>query len=142
MTSILYFFFLMIRRPPRSTRTDTLFPYTTLFRSPVGCDERPSLRLFQRALQRVLVLPRGVHHLVHLGFCDFIAEHAAHADALLMYMHHHLPPSFDLHVDMALQHHHIEILRPTILVQQPHLLHRQPLRLRHPPHLHPYRRGP
>src|SRR3546814_4981099 len=29
------FFFLMIRRPPRSTRTDTLFPYTTLFRSNV-----------------------------------------------------------------------------------------------------------
>src|SRR3546814_16989643 len=27
------FFFLMIRRPPRSTLTDTLFPYTTLFRS-------------------------------------------------------------------------------------------------------------
>src|SRR3546814_12629863 len=27
------FFFLIIRRPPRSTRTDTLFPYTTLFRS-------------------------------------------------------------------------------------------------------------
>src|SRR3546814_18914567 len=30
---LFYFFFLMIRRPPRSTRTDTLFPYTTLFRS-------------------------------------------------------------------------------------------------------------
>src|SRR3546814_5314514 len=30
----MFFFFLMIRRPPRSTRTDTLFPYTTLFRSP------------------------------------------------------------------------------------------------------------
>src|SRR3546814_6591773 len=29
----LFLFFLMIRRPPRSTRTDTLFPYTTLFRS-------------------------------------------------------------------------------------------------------------
>src|SRR3546814_13442510 len=28
-----FFFFLMIRRPPSSTRTDTLFPYTTLFRS-------------------------------------------------------------------------------------------------------------
>src|SRR3546814_6812906 len=27
------FFFLMIRQPPRSTRTDTLFPYTTLFRA-------------------------------------------------------------------------------------------------------------
>src|SRR3546814_10549577 len=31
--TIYLFFFLMIRRPPRSTRTDTLFPYTTLFRS-------------------------------------------------------------------------------------------------------------
>src|SRR3546814_12749520 len=30
---ISFFFFLMIRRPPRSTRTGTLFPYTTLFRS-------------------------------------------------------------------------------------------------------------
>src|SRR3546814_11063504 len=28
-----YVFVLMLRRPPRSTRTDTLFPYTTLFRS-------------------------------------------------------------------------------------------------------------
>src|SRR3546814_3279279 len=37
MTQLIFsyvrFFFLMIRRPPRSTRTDTLFPYTTLFRS-------------------------------------------------------------------------------------------------------------
>src|SRR3546814_17260882 len=30
---LIVFFFLMIRRPPRPTRTDTLFPYTTLFRS-------------------------------------------------------------------------------------------------------------
>src|SRR3546814_2182530 len=35
---VLVFFFLMIRRPPRSTRTDTLFPYTTLFRSGAGCN--------------------------------------------------------------------------------------------------------
>src|SRR3546814_17309219 len=33
LRSMLLFFFLMIRLPPRSTRTDTLFPYTTLFRS-------------------------------------------------------------------------------------------------------------
>src|SRR3546814_2539676 len=36
-------FFLMLRRPPRSTRTDTLFPYTTLFRSlglVLGADDR------------------------------------------------------------------------------------------------------
>src|SRR3546814_5854488 len=32
-----FFFFLIILRPPRSTRTDTLFPYTTLFRSVDRC---------------------------------------------------------------------------------------------------------
>src|SRR3546814_19089508 len=35
-----FLFFLMIRRPPRSTRTDTLFPYTTLFRSLTARDTR------------------------------------------------------------------------------------------------------
>src|SRR3546814_16140695 len=38
-----FVFFLMIRRPPRSTRTDTLFPYTTLFRSRVARCDRPRL---------------------------------------------------------------------------------------------------
>src|SRR3546814_6278099 len=38
-TVLVSFFFLMIRRPPRSTRTDTLFPYTTLFRSPRSPDK-------------------------------------------------------------------------------------------------------
>src|SRR3546814_4204941 len=33
----------MIRRPPRSTRTDTLFPYTTLFRSPLDPQARETL---------------------------------------------------------------------------------------------------
>src|SRR3546814_19199446 len=36
------FFFLMIRRPPRSTRTDTLFPYTTLFRSDAAVRGAPA----------------------------------------------------------------------------------------------------
>src|SRR3546814_6916023 len=36
--SVYRVFFFMIRRPPRSTRTDTLFPYTTLFRSDLGAD--------------------------------------------------------------------------------------------------------
>src|SRR3546814_15906031 len=39
------FFFLMIRRPPRSTLTDTLFPYTTLFRSALYFALRPPDRL-------------------------------------------------------------------------------------------------
>src|SRR3546814_3624016 len=38
----------MIRRPPRSTRTDTLFPYTTLFRSPPWS----SIRKLQHAVDR------------------------------------------------------------------------------------------
>src|SRR3546814_11009481 len=37
-----YVFFLMIQRPPRSTRTDTLFPYTTLFRSKSVVDKSPT----------------------------------------------------------------------------------------------------
>src|SRR3546814_5563923 len=41
-------FFLMMRRPPRSTRTDTLFPYTTLFRSSVEGVAHPVLVFDQR----------------------------------------------------------------------------------------------
>src|SRR3546814_15058894 len=44
--------FLMIRRPPRSTRTDTLFPYTTLFRSQEQRNPLAEVQLglgFQRA---------------------------------------------------------------------------------------------
>src|SRR3546814_7825524 len=46
----IFFFFLMIRRPPRSTRTDTLFPYTTLFRSP----RRPHGHALERQPERRL----------------------------------------------------------------------------------------
>src|SRR3546814_6829929 len=46
----------MIRRPPRSTRTDTLFPYTTLFRSVTSISpsfmHHVNYRLFQRNLMR------------------------------------------------------------------------------------------
>src|SRR3546814_1281042 len=66
--------FLMIRRPPRSTRTDTLFPYTTLFRShrhgvpelqpgrpPDGDGERPvrPARLSPAVAGRLPALPEG-----------------------------------------------------------------------------------
>src|SRR3546814_18330556 len=44
MWSVFLFFFLMIRRPPRSTRTDTLFPYTTLFRSAQSRRRHPPRR--------------------------------------------------------------------------------------------------
>src|SRR3546814_21168799 len=55
----------MIRRPPRSTRTDTLFPYTTLFRSRVEFARRPALlartvaRRAAPAERRVIINPGG-----------------------------------------------------------------------------------
>src|SRR3546814_3723918 len=57
------FFFLNIRRPPRSTRTDTLFPYTTLFRSDEG-ERRPEdvdrgIILTADALDRHQTVPDG-----------------------------------------------------------------------------------
>src|SRR3546814_15238635 len=51
---VLCFFFLMIRRPPRSTRTDTLFPYTTLFRSVVGQDWQNDYARFTTSLKHDL----------------------------------------------------------------------------------------
>src|SRR3546814_7261681 len=53
--------FLMIRRPPRSTRTDTLFPYTTLFRSPPRRDA-PFLgihRRFERTERALGAIEKG-----------------------------------------------------------------------------------
>src|SRR3546814_3433435 len=47
----------MIRRPPRSTRTDTLFPYTTLFRSAGSCHTR-------------LITPRCSEVICELSCCD------------------------------------------------------------------------
>src|SRR3546814_19597250 len=58
-------FFLMIRRPPRSTRTDTLFPYTTLFRSIVG----QHLGVEGRLLARGIGVEMPAHRLDLLGDC-------------------------------------------------------------------------
>src|SRR3546814_4167212 len=50
------FFFLMIRRPPRPTRPDTLFPYTTLFRSkPIISRSRSASALFSRSPRRAIL---------------------------------------------------------------------------------------
>src|SRR3546814_14205935 len=66
-----FFFFLMIRRPPRSTRTDTLFPYTTLFRSLQGRREHP-LDVFQHRV-------RGQH-----GIAEVALHHVPHIDGELL----------------------------------------------------------
>src|SRR3546814_10171959 len=47
----------MIRRPPRSTRTDTLFPYTTLFRSPCMPGNTATLIFFASSSSLVRITP-------------------------------------------------------------------------------------
>src|SRR3546814_15998202 len=80
--SVVVFFFLMIRRPPRSTRTDTLFPYTTLFRSIGAAPHAEEFGFHQiqrdrRAIDRderaaparsLLVQPSGKDLLADAGF--------------------------------------------------------------------------
>src|SRR3546814_7973080 len=50
MLFLSFLFFLMIRRPPRSTLTDTLFPYTTLFRSAMATILPSAWKRFTAAL--------------------------------------------------------------------------------------------
>src|SRR3546814_5275032 len=52
----------MIRRPPRSTRTDTLFPYTTLFRS---CASYPADRAAALRLIDLLALEKALYEIVY-----------------------------------------------------------------------------
>src|SRR3546814_18183967 len=66
--SSLLFFFLMIRRPPRSTRTDTLFPYTTLFRSTFRKE------IAREVEQNMLAIPRKQRAMVRKGIKENLAE--------------------------------------------------------------------
>src|SRR3546814_9384320 len=52
----------MIRRPPRSTRTDTLFPYTTLFRSPRGAERIAACWADNRKVVQVAFKPDWNRH--------------------------------------------------------------------------------
>src|SRR3546814_6757987 len=56
----------MIRRPPRSTRTDTLFPSTTLFRSVVGVDDMAARTARMAIIARLVVRP----HEPHIGIVE------------------------------------------------------------------------
>src|SRR3546814_6464476 len=71
----LYYFFLMIRRPPRSTRTDTLFPYTTLFRSLGGSGRRDrgdrACQCHQVARMRSEEHPSDLQSLMRISYAVF-----------------------------------------------------------------------
>src|SRR3546814_20584301 len=85
----LFFFFLMIRRPPISTRTDTLFPYTTLFRSSARSGVRVSMRLsvcvcLYASAVAILHPPRLVPSLWRQHDCNsYLLQYENNIDALL-----------------------------------------------------------
>src|SRR3546814_19770140 len=105
----------MIRRPPRSTRTDTLFPYTTLFRSP-RCRRPAALAhlavILDRAKRRSGLLkpfardPDGMsqHPQITLRFCQRSAKFEPKALLLLVphppHLHDSLPIVY-LHIRAA-----------------------------------------
>src|SRR3546814_6097024 len=57
MFTLIYCLLLRLRRPPRSTRTDTLVPYTTLFRSTIGAQLRPILEQRPEQTHRTIPVP-------------------------------------------------------------------------------------
>src|SRR3546814_12726166 len=63
----IFFFFLMIRRPPRPTRTSTLFPYTTLFRSVAVGDVADTLVELLVPRVRALFIKNGMEPDAEMG---------------------------------------------------------------------------
>src|SRR3546814_9806921 len=85
----------MIRRPPRTTRTDTLFPYTTLFRSKevwLKDEEVDDLynSLFREVLTYMMEDPRNITPCTHLLFMakniERIGDHATNVAELIYFM--------------------------------------------------------
>src|SRR3546814_6190302 len=78
-----FFLFLMIRRPPRSTRTDTLFPYTTLFRSQADARLWPGRRARMRRRPALLPLQRLSDHAVARRVRWRSEEHTSELQSLM-----------------------------------------------------------
>src|SRR3546814_13707460 len=78
----------MIRRPPIATRTDTLFPYSTLFRSLRPAGSRPSA-----APDRVTILPPGIPTLSRLRRRAFVDLGYGVTVTPLQPAHHQAQPS-------------------------------------------------
>src|SRR3546814_5266765 len=74
------FFFLMIRRPPRSTLTDTLFPYTTLFRSGLHAEAVDHGGEFGRGRYVVEI---ATLHVLDSGIVERSEEHTSELQSLM-----------------------------------------------------------
>src|SRR3546814_6383757 len=121
---VTFFFFLMIRRPPRSTRTDTLFPYTTLFRSPGlflraqplrlgGMDTRTGRQRRARALDERPRPPRSEEHtselqsLMRISYAVFCLKKKTQYTSTLT------TPSHVQRLDSKTAHNHLHDYRST-----------------------------
>src|SRR3546814_15254057 len=83
------FFVLRIRRPPRSTRTDTLFPYTTLFRSLAGVDTRRFKTMRGIGyIQRQSLLKPNTHVAEEVGVSEAVVRLIAKPHAEYLNEHH------------------------------------------------------
>src|SRR3546814_9103915 len=104
MLFLFVFFFLMIRRPPRSTRTDTLFPYTTLFRSDefaIGAHQRgPGIqRLADILARQAAEIDVDVHFQHRIArFVAIGAGEALFAVPFVEPLERHLPGIAETHV--------------------------------------------
>src|SRR3546814_13229158 len=91
------FFFLMIRRPPRATRTDTLLPYTTLFRSIYGDSDlikRAIRDIYNRDIDEVIVEGEEGYRQAKDFMKLLMPSHARrvkhYSDAVPLFQRHHV----------------------------------------------------
>src|SRR3546814_2324564 len=108
----------MIRRPPRSTRTDTLFPYTTLFRSSAAVNFPPTKKAAVKAgaqADRRSVAGRSEEHtselqsLMRISYAVFCLNKTKLTNSYYQYNTHHLisillPDSTLRHTPLPLNH--------------------------------------
>src|SRR3546814_16246464 len=88
MLACLFFFVLMIRRPPRSTRTNTLFPYTTLVLSVTETTDKQNLLDLDRA---------GLEDF----FADTLGEKRYRAHQVMKWIHHRYVTDFNEMTDLG-----------------------------------------
>src|SRR3546814_9772306 len=86
---VFFVFFLMIRRPPRSTRTDTLFPYTTLFRSAREIGPLVGMRIRRIPTRHAFY---GCLKMIETMLLNHCGQFSPEAAGLRRLVHHHTTP--------------------------------------------------
>src|SRR3546814_1061378 len=114
--------FLLIRRPPRSTRTDTLFPYTTLFRSRFDRMTR-KLTTTRGRLPWARRSARSEEHtselqsLMRISYAVFCLKKKRHNYSQSITFRQYLPPSTTTIPLMVTTYSHIHYSNPSLQLQ-------------------------